>query len=203
MKRIYYLSAALAALVSVSACSSSGRANFGGDLTGSPQAAPRAPSNNGANGGSENPGGGGGGGGGDGGQFDEAFDPLGRVTVVDAPIIDGDDEEGALGLSVASDTQQRGDLLSLGVLQDGQVIAANDVSQSGDLIGAVAGDHQLIGEGDSQQVSVDLLTPGDSEGDLIGVDVLAGGQIVDVEVNGSESGLVENLTSPVADLLKH
>lgn len=199
MKRIFFVSAALAALLSVSACSSSGRANFGGSLASPSQAAPQAP-NNGGNGG---PGGGSGGGGGAGGEFDEAADPLGRITVVNAPIIDGDGQNGALGLSVASDTQQRGDLLSLGVLQNGQVIAANDVSQSGDLIGATAGESQLIGNGDSQQVSVDLLTPGDSEGDLLGVDVLSGEEIVDVEVNGSGSGLLENLTSPIADLLKH
>jgi hypothetical protein len=218
MKRIALISAAVAALISVSGCSSNGRFGFNGGLGAS----------GGGSGGSNAPSGAGSGSGGasstlstlsdsaDGvvatagnlvsgggqGDFGQATDPLGRITVANERVIDGD-SNGAIGLSAASDHQEQGQFATLGVLHNGQVIASNEIepaSSSGDLIGVSADDDQVIGQGQHQQVDLDLLASGDSQGDLASADLLTAGQIVDIEVNGAQQGL-DGLTGDLGNLI--
>jgi hypothetical protein len=202
---------ALAALIPISACSSSGRVGFAGDLGGSPSgpSQPADPNPDPSQGGGDPaladavndgadtvlaaagnltgnllPNGG--------GDVGEGADALGRVTVGDETIVgeQGSRAPTAIGLSVNSETQEQGELATLGVLNNGQVIAANEVGNAGggDLIGARVDGDQVIGEGGQQQVGLGVLSSSDERGEIADVNLLTGNQIIDVELNNSANG---------------
>jgi hypothetical protein len=125
-------------------------------------------------------------------SLNEALDPLARVSVGGHTIIGGGDGEAltALGVSVASQQQADGQLATLGVLKDGQIVAANAIGPgaNGDLIGATAGGRQVIGQGQSQAIGAGLLSPTQTQGDVASVNVLSGGDILNVQVPGATPG---------------
>jgi hypothetical protein len=143
------------------------------------------------------------------GELNDA-NALGRVTVGDQHILGEDADSGLLGVNVVSQAEAEGELATIGLLANGQLISANQVSANGngDLIGAVAGENRIIGEGEQQQVSLDLLSNSDAQGDVIGVDALSDTQTTAVEVHGGtvldnlgHGGVLDGVTNAAGALL--
>jgi fibronectin-binding autotransporter adhesin len=133
----------------------------------------------------------------------EGLDPLGRVVVGNQTLVGEANGTGvtAIGLNVGSDAQPQGELATLGVLTNGQIIATNTLGPSGggDLIGATLTGNQIIGQGKSQEIGVGVLSPTPTAGNTLGVNVLRGGQVVDVAIGGQS--LTSGLTGTVTGIL--
>lgn len=141
-----------------------------------------------------------------------SLNSIARVSVSDEDVIGegagGGQNTSPLGVSVASNTQNQGSDITLGVLSNGQVATAQTPALSGgqgDLIGATADGDQIIGEGNQQTIGVGLLTPANSSGDAASANVLSGGQVANVQVNGTSltpgNAVVDEVTDTVTDLL--
>jgi hypothetical protein len=122
--------------------------------------------------------------------------PLARVSVGEERAFGGGSSSSALGLSLGSETQEQGDVATLGVLSDGEVITADaSGAANGDLIGATLDGDQVVGEGDQQSIGVGALSPSGSSGDVASVNVLSGGQALDVQVPDGSTSLLDTLRS--------
>lgn len=120
---------------------------------------------------------------------DATIDPLGRVSVGDEILIGASDSGASqsLGVSVLSDSQNQGDVASIGVLSNGQVVSVDtQIAENGegDLLGVIADNDQVIGQG-AEPVSVGVLSSSDADGDIASANVLNDGTIADVRVNAT------------------
>lgn len=142
--------------------------------------------------------------------LDGVVDPLAAVSVGGARLL-GSTAQGAtqqLGVSVLSPTQSQGELATIGVLSNGQVanvalpvLGAGGMPIGGDLLGVALTDQQVLG-GVNNAIGVGLLAPANATGDIASVNLLSGGQIANVQVNGSTNsgdGLVGSLLTPLGN----
>ena len=104
----------------------------------------------------------------------------------------------------------RGQFLSLDILDEGDgegiivIKIANDcrnLVEAGALRGppATLTGNQIIGQGQSQEIGVGVLSPTPTAGNTLGVNVLTGGQVVDVAIGGQS--LTSGLTGTVTGIL--
>lgn len=137
---------------------------------------------------------------------DNTIDPLARVSVDDDTIVGSGaaNSSQALGVSALSESQTQGDVATLGVLTNGQVLTADaNVAEGGStngLIGAGAHGDQVIGE-PNDAIAVSALSP-TAEGEVASANVLNNGDLLNVDIeqpdSGGAQGLIEGAVEAVA-----
>lgn len=140
---------------------------------------------------------------------DDTIDPMARVSVAGETVVgnDGTGTTQAIGLSAASETQNAGQVATVGVLANGQVTTASLSSDETNLadngaIGLAAGEDQVIGE-NGDPIAGSIASPSNAQGTIAGVNALSGDQIANVQVNGqgaTTGGLVDQVTTTIGGL---
>lgn len=138
--------------------------------------------------------------------LDGVIDPLARVSVGEGALIGaGGDSRQALGVSLLSSDQNAGDVATIGVLANGAIasFAVNPEAESANVLGVVVQDQTVVG-GDNPVIALGAVSGAQAQGDLLGVDVLNGDQILGVSAGDGAEGagaLLEGVTGALAGAL--